>query len=319
MMPDRGAEPGTLKMYIPQMVSEGGLFFATPYPTDAGLSVARCLRSASGSDACVAVVEAGSKLAFLNSTDGLKYYREAATGNIFLRIINPASICFEYEQVYILKNMPESDLDWYYYAITSNKTSREDVTMSLPDADWAYDSRITYEYNQYAGGKHASQRPDNAAWEVWGASAQGPVPTSVATPVPTPLETPVPTEPSPLSTTSTPMSSPTIAPSAPPTTMSSPAPSSLTPAPTATKPSPALSQMPTLTPVPAPTHAFSNAPTPVPTTAAPTPVPTPAPTRTPILEVQVNIDGIHCGDFNQSVFNRALDYLVGNATFSDSV
>ena len=179
MMPDRGAEPGTLKMYIPQMVSEGGLFFATPYPTDAGLSVARCLRSASGSDACVAVVEAGSKLAFLNSTDGLKYYREAATGNIFLRIINPASICFEYEQVYILKNMPESDLDWYYYAITSNKTSREDVTMSLPDADWAYDSRITYEYNQYAGGKHASQRPDNAAWEVWGASAQGPVPTSV--------------------------------------------------------------------------------------------------------------------------------------------
>ena len=57
-------------------------------------------------------------------------------------------------------------------------------------------------------------------------------------------------------------------------------------------------------------------PTPVPT---PTPLPTPAPTRTPIVEVQVNIDGIHCGDFNQSVFNLALDYLVGSATFSDSV
>ena len=81
--------------------------------------------------------------------------------------------------------------------------------------------------------------------------------------------------------------------------------------PTAAMPTPEPSPLPTARPTPLPLPAPTRAPSP-----APSPSPTPNPTRTPLVVVQVNIDGIDCAGFNSSVFVAALDYLIPNATFA---
>merc|ERR1719502_1324348 len=86
------------------------------------------------------------------------------------------------------------------------------------------------------------------------------------------------------------------------------------PAPTLTP----TTSVPTGMPFPWPTFMPSSAPTQTPTIMpAPTPVPTPAPTRQPIVNVLVLMDGITCGEFNATIFDTALDYIVDNATFTD--
>lgn len=47
-------------------------------------------------------------------------------------------------------------------------------------------------------------------------------------------------------------------------------------------------------------------------------MPTIQPTRTPVVEVSITIGNIDCTDFNQTVYALTLDYLVDNATFTDS-
>ena len=73
-------------------------------------------------------------------------------------------------------------------------------------------------------------------------------------------------------------------------------------------------------PTPAPT--LSALPTPSPTllpTPTPTPAPTFSPTRTPVVNTQVGMSGLNCSGFSATIFNTALDMLVPNSTFSDSV
>ena len=47
-------------------------------------------------------------------------------------------------------------------------------------------------------------------------------------------------------------------------------------------------------------------------------VPTLVPTRTPVTAVSVGISGIVCAAFNGTVFDRALESIVSNATFSEA-
>ena len=75
---------------------------------------------------------------------------------------------------------------------------------------------------------------------------------------------------------------------------------------------------PTALPAPAPTRAPTPVPTPSPTTAAPTPVPTPAPTRTPIVVVTLGMSGVTCDDFDQTVYDLAMDAVVSNSTFGEA-
>ena len=84
---------------------------------------------------------------------------------------------------------------------------------------------------------------------------------------------------------------------------------------------------PTPVPAPIPTVAPGNpsrpptsAPTPKPS-SPPTQIPTPAPTRTPIVITTVTLSGITCDDFDQDVFQNAMDGTIGtgDATFMESV
>ena len=47
-------------------------------------------------------------------------------------------------------------------------------------------------------------------------------------------------------------------------------------------------------------------------------MPTPNPTRTPIVVVTLGMSGITCDDFNQTVYDLAMDSVVSNSTFSEA-
>lgn len=127
MQLDDGA-PAEMTLKIPQMVFEGGLLFATPYPAGAQLTIERC--RGSRPFVCEDVVAAANKQEFLADTTGLKFFVDSE-GVLFLRLLDPLNVWFEYGASRVLKNMPD---DSPYYGITSDMAGQ--VGMHLPPEDW---------------------------------------------------------------------------------------------------------------------------------------------------------------------------------------
>ena len=178
-------------------------------------------------------------------------------------------------------------------------------------------------------------------------------PTASPTPSPTLLPTPVPTPVPTFVPTSVPTTPPTPAPSAEPTPSPVPAPTTIPiPAPTAL-PTPLPSPAPTTLPIPAPTYQPTPLPAPAPTvlptllpsaapTAQPTPQPVPVPTftptplpspapsppptqlptlspsRTPVVFATAGVSGMTCSDFDQSVYDLAMESVLDSAGFSEA-
>eukprot|EP00927_Polykrikos_kofoidii_P015925 TRINITY_DN17144_c0_g1_i1.p1 TRINITY_DN17144_c0_g1~~TRINITY_DN17144_c0_g1_i1.p1 ORF type:complete len:1133 (+),score=151.47 TRINITY_DN17144_c0_g1_i1:39-3437(+) len=121
--------PAEMTIEMTQMVSEGGLYFATRYPDGAALTVDRC-RGLRSELACEAAQMAADKHEFLNDLTGAKYYIDD-DGTLFLRMVDNTNKWFEHGDVHIVQNMVD---DQPHYLIKTDKIGQTE--MKLPPADW---------------------------------------------------------------------------------------------------------------------------------------------------------------------------------------
>jgi hypothetical protein len=125
--------PAEMKLKISQMVFEGGLFFATRYPSGASLTIQRCRDNSEDKPLpthCTDVTQALEKSEFLTDTTGLKFFVDS-DGVLFMRLIDPDNQWFEQGKVHILENLQPLNP---YYVINSDMTGHTE--MMLPPEGW---------------------------------------------------------------------------------------------------------------------------------------------------------------------------------------